>query len=126
MVKECRGVIKEGELGKKRKVIVEYPQGWLSRKVYKGVNVQAAWRTDPARSGKSGCMADIGTHAAHLAEYVSGMRIIELCAQLTSFSDGNARDDDGTVLLKLEYAAVGELMAVHMDSGEENALKNQV
>src|SRR3546814_11765673 len=126
MVKECRGVIKEGELGKKRKVIVEYPQGWLSRMVYKGVNVQAAWRTDPARSGKSGCMADIGTHAAHLAEYVSGLRIIELCAQLTSFSDGNALDDDGNVLLKLENGAGGVLMHSKMASGEEKTRKRRV
>src|SRR3546814_11357698 len=94
--------------------------------VYKGVNVQAAGRTDPARSGKSGCMADIGTHAARLAEYVSGLRIIELCAQLTSFSDGNALDDDGNDLLKLENGAVGELMASHMASGEENARKIRV
>ncbi|HEY9560886.1 MAG TPA: Gfo/Idh/MocA family oxidoreductase [Anseongella sp.] len=126
MVKEARRLIQEGELGKIRKVLVEYPQGWLSRMVYKGVNVQAAWRTDPARSGKSGCMADIGTHAAHLAEYVSGLRIIELCAQLTSFSDGNALDDDGNVLLKLENGAVGVLMASQMASGEENALKIRV
>ena len=75
MVKQAKQLVKAGELGKIRKILVEYPQGWLSRLSEKDNNPQAAWRTDPKRSGKSGCMGDIGTHAAHLAEYISGLKI---------------------------------------------------
>lgn len=126
MVKEARNIIKAGKLGEIRKVIVEYPQGWLGRLVHKGGNPQAAWRTDPKRSGKSGCMADIGTHAAHLAEYVSGLKITELCAQLSVMTTGNALDDDGNVLLKFDNGATGVLMASQVAVGEENALKIRV
>lgn len=126
MVKEARRMIKDGKLGKIRKVIVEYPQGWVGKLEYKGGNLQAAWRTDPKRSGKSGCIADIGTHAAHLAEYISGLRITELCAQLSIMADGNALDDDGNVLLKFDNGATGVLMASQMATGEENALKIRV
>jgi predicted dehydrogenase len=73
MVKQARAMIQSGVFGKIRKVYVEYPQGWLSLPLEKGDNAQAAWRTDPKRSGKAGCMGDIGTHAAHLADYVSGL-----------------------------------------------------
>ncbi|MHB1177732.1 MAG: Gfo/Idh/MocA family protein, partial [Daejeonella sp.] len=126
MVKEARRMIQTGQLGKVKKVIVEYPQGWMSKLVYKGGNIQLVWRTDPNRSGKSGCMADIGTHAAHLAEYISGLKIIEVCAQLNIMSEGNALDDDGNVLLKLENNATGVLMASQMASGEENALRIRI
>jgi len=126
MVKEARRMIRDGKLGEIRKVIVEYPQGWLSKLEYKGGNLQSAWRTDPQRSGKSGCIADIGTHAAHLAEYVSGLRITELCAQLSIMANGNALDDDGNVLLRFENGATGVLMASQMAAGEENALKIKV
>lgn len=126
MVKEARRIIQAGQLGKVKKVIVEYPQGWMSKLVYKGGNIQLVWRTDPERSGKSGCMADIGTHAAHLAEYISGLKIIEVCAQLNIMTEGNALDDDGNVLLKLENNATGVLMASQMASGEENALRIRI
>ena len=82
MVKQARAMCAEGALGKIRKVWVEYPQGWLSKLSEREGNAQAAWRTDPTKSGKSGCIGDIGTHAAHLAEYVSGLQITQLCADL--------------------------------------------
>jgi predicted dehydrogenase len=126
MVKEARRMINQGELGKIRKIIVDYPQGWLSKLVFKGADTQVAWRTDPKRSGKSGCMADIGTHAAHLAEYISGLRITEVCAQLNIMVEGNVLDDDGNVLLKFDNGATGVLIASQMAAGEENALKIRI
>lgn len=126
MVKEARRIIQDGQLGEVKKVVVDYPQGWLSKLVFNGGNTNVAWRTDPKRSGKSGCMADIGTHAAHLAEYISGLRITEVCAQLNIMVEGNPLDDDGNVLLKFENNATGVLMASQMAAGEENALKIRV
>lgn len=126
LVKQARQMIKEGKLGKIRKVWVEYPQGWLSKLSEREGNAQAAWRTDPKRSGKSGCMGDIGTHAAHLAEYVTGLKITHLCADLNVMVEGRLLDDDGNVLLKLENGAAGVLMASQVAAGEENALKIRV
>jgi len=126
MVKQAREMVKAGDLGKIRKIIVEYPQGWLSRLSEKDGNPQAAWRTDPARSGKSGCMGDIGTHAAHLAEYISGLKISKLCADLSIVVDGRALDDDGNVLLKFDNGANGVLIASQIAAGEENALRIRV
>jgi len=126
MVKQARQMIAQGELGKIRKVWVEYPQGWLSQLTEREGNAQAAWRTDPKRSGKSGCMGDIGTHAAHLAEYISGLKITALCADLSIMVEGRALDDDGNVLLKFEDGATGVLMASQVAAGEENALKIRV
>ncbi len=126
MVKQARQMIKNNVLGKVRKVWVEYPQGWLSRLSEREGNTQAAWRTDPKRSGKSGCMGDIGTHAAHLAEYVSGLKITKLCADLNIMVEGRPLDDDGNVLLKFENGAAGVLMASQVAAGEENALKIRV
>lgn len=126
MVKQAREMVKAGELGKIRKIIVEYPQGWLSRLSEKDGNPQAAWRTDPARSGKSGCMGDIGTHAAHLAEYISGLKITQLCADLSIVVDGRALDDDGNVLLKFDNGSNGVLIASQIAAGEENALRIRV
>ena len=122
MVKQARNMVKMGELGKIRKILVEYPQGWLSRLSEKDGNAQAAWRTDPARSGKSGCMGDIGTHAAHLAEYISGLKITKLCADLNIVVEGRKLDDDGNVLLKFDNGANGVLIASQIAAGEENAL----
>ena len=126
MVKQAKAMIKEGALGKIRKVWVEYPQGWLSKLSEREGNQQAAWRTDPKRSGKSGCMGDIGTHAAHLSEYISGAKITHLCADLNILVDGRALDDDGNVLLKFDNGAAGVLMASQVAAGEENALKIRV
>lgn len=126
MVKQARQMIKNNALGKIRKVWVEYPQGWLSKLTEREGNAQAAWRTDPKRSGKSGCMGDIGTHAAHLAEYITGLKITKLCADLSIFVEGRLLDDDGNVLLKFDNGAAGVLMASQIAAGEENALKIRV
>jgi predicted dehydrogenase len=126
MVKQARSMIKNGALGTIRKVLVEYPQGWLSRLSEKDGNAQAAWRTDPTRSGKSGCMGDIGTHAAHLAEYISGLKITKLCADLHIVVEGRKLDDDGNVLLGFDNGANGVLVASQIAAGEENALRIRI
>lgn len=126
MVKEAKQLIKGGSLGKVRKIYVEYIQGWLSRLSEREGNAQASWRTDPSKSGKSGCMGDIGTHAAHLAEYISGLKITELNASLNIVVDGRMLDDDGAVLLRFEDSATGTLIASQVAAGEENALKIRV
>jgi predicted dehydrogenase len=126
MVKQARQMVKDGAFGKIRKVYVEYPQGWLSRLSEKDGSKQAEWRTDPKRSGKAGCMGDIGTHAAHLAEYISGLLIKQLCADLSIFVEGRALDDDGNVLLRFDNGATGVLFASQVAAGEENALKIRV
>ncbi len=126
MVKQAKQMVKAGELGKVRKVVVEYPQGWLSKLSEREGNAQAAWRTDPKKSGKSGSMGDIGTHAAHLAEYITGLKITKLCADLNIMVEGRALDDDGSVLLRFEEGAVGVLIASQISAGEENALRIKV
>lgn len=126
LVKQARRMVKDGLFGKIRKIYVEYPQGWLSRLSEKDGSKQAEWRTDPKRSGKSGAMGDIGTHAAHLAEYISGLRIAALCADLSIMVEGRALDDDGNVLLRFDTGATGVLYASQVAAGEENALKIRV
>ncbi|MBD2753416.1 Gfo/Idh/MocA family protein [Spirosoma validum] len=123
MVKEARDMVRNGKLGKIRKVVVEYPQGWLSKKEEDTNYKQAIWRTDPSKSGAAGCMGDIGTHAENLAEYVTGLKISELCADLTTFVPGRLLDDDGNVLLRFEGGAKGVLHASQIANGEENSLK---
>lgn len=126
MVKQAKAMIANGELGKIRKVIVEYPQGWLSRLSEREGNAGAAWRTDPKKSGKSGAMADIGTHVAHLAEYVTGAKISELCADLHTMVEGRMLDDDGNVLLRFDNGANGVLIASQIAAGEENAISMRI
>jgi len=123
LVKEARARIARGELGEIRKVVVEYPQGWLADRQEDTDNKQAAWRQDPKQAGVSSCMGDIGVHAANLAEYVSGQRISEICADLTSFVPGRELDDDGAVLLRFANGAKGVLHASQISVGEENAIK---
>jgi len=122
-VKHARKMVADGELGKIRKIFVEYPQGWLSAKVEDQGNAQASWRTDPKKSGKAGCMGDIGTHAHQLAEYISGLKVTEVCAELNVFVPNRMLDDDGAALLRFENGAKGVLMATQIAAGEENALK---
>ena len=122
LVKEARARVAAGELGKVRKVVVEYPQGWLADRQEEEDNKQAAWRLDPAQAGVSSCMGDIGVHAANLAEYVSGLAIAEICADLTAFVPGRTLDDDGAVLLRFDNGARGVLHASQVSVGEENAL----
>ena len=125
LVKEAKQRIKQGELGTIKKIVVEYPQGWLASKSNED-SKQASWRLDPKFSGISCCMGDIGVHAANLAEYVSGLNITQLCADLTTNVKGRVLDDDGTVLLRFDSGARGVLMASQISVGEENALKLRV
>ncbi|MGJ8654412.1 MAG: Gfo/Idh/MocA family protein [Opitutaceae bacterium] len=126
MVKQARDMVQNGELGKIRKVVVEYPQGWLATPLEQTGQKQAAWRTDPKRSGAAGCIGDIGTHAENLAEYMTGLQIKELAADLTRFVDGRLLDDDGNVLLRFEGGAKGILHASQISVGEENSLNIRV
>lgn len=126
MVKQAKQMVKDGAFGKIRKIMVEYPQGWLSTLTEREGNSGAAWRTDPKKSGKSGCMGDIGTHAAQLAEYISGLKITKLCADLNIVVEGRGLDDDGNVLLKFDNGASGVLSASQVAAGEENALKIKI
>lgn len=126
MVKEARQQIKSGKFGKVRKIMVEYPQGWLAQKEEDGDNKQAAWRTDPARSGKSGAYGDIGTHAANMAEYVSGLNITKVLSQLTKVVPGRLLDDDASALLEFEGEVPGVLSVSQISAGEENAIKVRV
>ena len=122
MVKLARDMVKDGDLGKIRKIVVQYPQGWLATALEKTGQMQAAWRTDPKQSGGAGCMGDIGTHAENLSEYITGLKIKEVCADLTIFVKGRRLDDDGNVLLRFNNGARGVLHASQISVGEENNL----
>lgn len=124
MVREARELVRQGTLGPIRKIVVEYPQGWLSTDL--GDQKQAAWRTDPTKSGAAGCVGDIGTHAENLAEFISGLRIAELAADLTTFVPGRQLDDDANVLLRFDNGAKGILHASQISVGEENALNIRI
>ena len=126
LVKEARHRVASGELGAIRKVVVEYPQGWLAQAIEKDGQKQADWRTDPARAGASCCMGDIGTHAENLVEYITGTAISELCADLTTFVPGRTLDDDGNVLIRLGSGAHGVLYASQVSIDEENDLRIRV
>ncbi|MFV0313435.1 MAG: Gfo/Idh/MocA family protein [Dysgonomonas sp.] len=121
MIKEARHRVRRGDLGKIRRIYVEYPQGWLSGDIA-GENKQAAWRVDPRRAGKGGCMGDIGVHAYNLAEYISGLEVDELCAELNSFVPNRILDDDGVVMIRYKGGAKGMLAASQIAIGEENDL----
>lgn len=126
MVKEARAMVHNGDLGEIRKVVVEYPQGWLATHVEASGQKQAAWRTDPKRSGIAGAIGDIGTHAENLAEYITGLKITEICADLTTFVDGRLLDDDGNVLLRFDNGAKGVLHCSQICIGEENNLNIRI
>jgi predicted dehydrogenase len=126
MVKQARELVRDGTLGRIRKVVVEYPQGWLSDAVVLLGPKQAEWRTDPKRSGAAGCMGDIGTHAENLARYITGLEIEELCADLSTFVRGRKLDDDGNVLVRYKGGAKGVLHASQVCVGDENNLNIRV
>jgi len=126
MVKQARRMLQQGVLGKIRKVYVEYPQGWLSTFLEKTGQTQAAWRTDPKKSGKAGSMGDIGTHAFNLAEYVTGLKVTSLCSNVNIVVEGRMLDDDGAAFLKFDNGATGVLMATQIAAGEENNVKIRV
>jgi predicted dehydrogenase len=127
MIKEARHLVKKGAIGKIRKVIVEYPQGWLSFAAEKtGTNKQAEWRTDPKRSGIAGAIGDIGTHAENLAEYVTGLKIAELSADVSTFVKGRLLDDDANMLLRFNNGAKGILHCSQICNGDQNGLNIRV
>ncbi len=126
MVKEAKEQVKNGNIGEVRKVFVTYPQGWLSSFLEAADNKQASWRTDPSKSGKAGAMGDIGTHAFNLAEYITGLQVTKICADINIVVKGRKLDDDGAVLLKFNNGASGVLMASQIMAGEENNLTIQV
>ena len=122
MVKQARMMVAKGKIGEIRKIVVAYPQGWLSTKLEDSDQKQAAWRTDPKRSGIAGAMGDIGTHAENLAEYISGLQIKKICADVSALVPGRQLDDDGNVLLEFDNGAKGILYASQISAGEENNL----
>jgi predicted dehydrogenase len=126
MVKQAKQLLKAGALGKIRKVYVEYPQGWLSTLLESTGQAQASWRTDPKKSGKAGCMGDIGTHAFNMAEYVTGLQVTQICSNLNIAVEGRLLDDDGAAFLKFNNGATGVLMATQIAAGEENNVKIRV
>jgi predicted dehydrogenase len=126
LVKQARDMVATGKLGKIRKVVVEYPQGWLATRLEASGQKQAGWRTDPKRSGAGGCVGDIGTHAENLAEYITGLHISELAADATSFVKGRKLDDDVNVLLRFKGGAKGVLHSSQISVGEENNLNIRV
>jgi predicted dehydrogenase len=126
MVREARDLVVKGKLGKVRRVVVEFPQGWLATRLETAGNRQANWRADPKQAGATCCMGDIGTHCQHLAEYVTGLRITELSADVSSFVKGRQLDDDGSVLLHFDTGAKGVLWASQIAIGEDNGLSLRV
>ena len=122
MVKLAKDMVSDGDLGKIMKIDVQYPQGWLCRAIEKTGQMQASWRTDPKQAGAAGCMGDIGTHAVNLAEYITGLKLTELCADLSTFVKGRRLDDDGSVLLRFNKGAKGVLRSSQISIGHENDL----
>jgi predicted dehydrogenase len=122
MVKLARDLVRQGDLGEIRKVVVIYPQGWLARPIERDGQQQASWRTDPKQSGAAGSIGDIGSHCENLAEYITGRTITEVCADLTTFIEGRRLDDDGNVLLHFDNGARGVLHCSQISIGEENGL----
>ena len=122
MVKLARDLARGGELGKIRKIVVQYPQGWLATALEKTGQTQASWRTDPSQSGGAGSIGDIGTHAENLAEYVTGLKITHLCSDLSIFVEDRKLDDDGNCLLRFDNGAKGLLHVSQISIGEENNL----
>jgi predicted dehydrogenase len=119
-------MVRSGELGELRVVQVEYPQDWLTESLEETGQKQAEWRTDPAQSGAGGCVGDIGTHAYNLADFITGIPVTELCAELTAFVPGRRLDDNVQILLRYANGARGMLWASQVAPGNENALRIRV
>ncbi len=126
MVKQARELVRAGELGDVRKIVVEYPQGWLATLLEADGAKQAVWRTDPKQAGVSSCIGDIGSHAENLAHYITDLQMDEICADLTTFVDGRLLEDDGNILVHYEGGARGVLYASQVSVGEENSLRIRV
>lgn len=126
MVKEARELVAKGKLGKIRRIVVEYPQGWLAERLEASGQKQASWRTDSRFAGVSCCIGDIGSHCHNLAEYITGLRVTEVCSDLNIFVNGRTLDDDGSVLLRFDNGARGILWASQVAIGRENSLNIRV
>jgi len=126
LVREAREICESGELGKIRKIVVEYLQGWLSRPIEASGQKQAEWRSDPSRSGPGGCSGDIGVHAFHLVEYVTGLEVTAMDATLLSVVPGRHVDDDCSAFLRFDNGATGSLLASQIAAGEGNGLRLRV
>ena len=126
MVRQAREMVRSGQLGELRKVVVEYNQGWLASQLEGAGNKQADWRTDPARSGAAGAIGDIGSHAENLVASVTGLEIESLCADLSALVPGRMLDDDGSLLLRFKGGARGVLIASQVNTGLENDLRLRV
>lgn len=126
LVREARAMCAAGQLGKIRKIVVEYLQGWLTKAIETTGQKQATWRSDPAQSGLGGCIGDIGVHAFHLTEYVTGLKVVGVNASLLSVVAGRKLDDDCTALLRMDNEARGVLVASQIAAGEGNGLRLRV
>ncbi|SAK86366.1 oxidoreductase domain-containing protein [Caballeronia hypogeia] len=126
MIRQARAMCMNGELGQIRKVVVEYVQGWLSKPLETSDQKQAKWRTDPAQAGAGGCIGDIGVHAFNLLEFVTGERVVKLCADLSSIVSGRQLDDDCNVLVRLRNGAPGVIQTTQIAAGERNGLTIRV
>jgi predicted dehydrogenase len=126
MVRQAREMVRSGQLGELRKVVVEYNQGWLASQLEDAGNKQADWRTDPARSGAAGAIGDIGSHAENLVASVTGLEIESLCADLSALVPGRLLDDDGSLLLRFKGGARGVLIASQINTGLENDLRLRI
>jgi predicted dehydrogenase len=130
MVRQAKAMVEAGEIGNIRVIQAEYPQDWLSRPVEassdSGGHKQAAWRVDPAKAGAGGSLGDIGTHAEHLARFISGLSLSEVSADLTTFVAGRRLDDNAHVLLRYEGGARGMLWSSQVSPGNENSLKVRI
>ncbi len=123
MVKQAKAMISNGDLGKIKKVVIAYPQGWLSSRIESTGQKQASWRTDPKKSGIAGSIGDIGTHAENISEYITGLKIDSLCADISTLVDGRLLDDDGNMLLRFNNGAKGLMYVSQISAGEENNLQ---
>ena len=123
MVKEARNFVASGKLGKINKIVVEYPQGWMAGLIESRSNAIGMWRMDPEIAGGSNCMGDLGTHAYNLVRYITGLDIVEMCADITSFIPDSKLDDDGNLLVRYDNGARGIIYASQISAGEENPLK---
>jgi len=126
MVKHARWMVQQGKLGEIQKIVVEYPQDWLLKRIELEGQQQASWRTDPKQAGAGGCLGDIGTHAENLAHYISGLYIEELCAELNIFREGRLLDDDVNMLLHYDNGARGVLHSSQISTGQENNVNIRV
>jgi predicted dehydrogenase len=126
MMKQARQIVKRGDIGEIRVVVAEYPQDWLATEVEKKGNKQAAWRTDPAESGASNCIGDIGSHIEHSVSYISGLKIKELCASMDIFGKGRKLDDNASILLRYTTGATGVYWCSQVAIGNDNGLRVRI